>query len=105
MHQASIEIGDIIAENAGHETSDTYVYSGNDDPEFASNQHQGLTLENDDFIWECQQLLRDGSFDLVFYFEASASTEDVLAGVREAGYEASVVYGDAEAPEDAVLER
>lgn len=105
MHQATIEIGEIIAENAGYDPSDTYVYSGNDDPEFASNQHQGLTIEDDGFVWECQQLLRDGSFDVVFYFEAGASTEDLLSDVREAGYEATAVHGDAEAPEDAVGER
>ncbi|MEF8977987.1 MAG: DUF5778 family protein [Haloarculaceae archaeon] len=104
MHQATIEIGEIIAENAGYDPSGTYVYSGNDDPEFASNQHQGLTLDDDGFVWECQQLLRDGSFDVVFYFEAGVSTGNILADVREAGYEATAVYGDADIPEDAVLE-
>jgi hypothetical protein len=40
MHQTTIEIGDIVAEHAGHDPAETYVHSGNDDPEFASNQHQ-----------------------------------------------------------------
>ena len=98
MHQATIEIGDIIAEHAGHDPRDTFVYSGTDDPEFASNQHQGLTLEDEEFIWECQQLFRDGSFDIVFYYEASADGEGILSAVEEAGYDASLVRGDADPP-------
>ncbi len=104
MHQATLEIGDVIAGHAGHDSGDTYVYSGNDDPEFASNQHQGLTLGNDDFVWECQQLLRDGSFDIVFYFEAAADTRAILEATRERGYDASAVSGDADGPENAAIE-
>ena len=55
MHQATVDIGEIIAEGAGIEPTDTYVYSGSEDTNFASNQHQGLTLANDGFVWECQQ--------------------------------------------------
>jgi len=104
MHQATVEIGDLIAEYAGYEPAETFVYSGTDDSEFASNQHQGLTLDDESFVWECQQLLRDGSFDVVFYFEADAETEALLAAVREAGYEASAVRGDAGEPATAVVE-
>ncbi len=104
MHQATLEVGDLIARHAGHDPRDTYVYSGNDDTDFASNQHQGLTLDGDGFVWECQQLLRDGSFDVVFYFEAGADTRALLAAVREQGYEASAVRGDAEEPRQAVVE-
>ncbi|PSP27261.1 hypothetical protein BRC65_07030 [Halobacteriales archaeon QH_2_65_14] len=46
MHQFTVEIGDLIAEHAGFEPGETFVYSGTDDPEFASNQHQGLTLDD-----------------------------------------------------------
>jgi hypothetical protein len=49
-------------------------------------------------------LLRDGSFDVVFYFEASADTEGLLGAVREAGYDATGVRGDASDPEDAALD-
>lgn len=105
MHQASVEVGDIIAANAGHDPNDTFVYSGTDDPEFASNQHQGLTLDDESFVWECQQLLRDGAFDLVFYFEADADIEGILRDVREAGYDAMGVRGDVERPGDAAIER
>jgi hypothetical protein len=101
MHQATIEVGDIIADHAGYDPTETYVYSGNDDTEFASNQHQGRTLSGDAFVWECQQLLRDGSFDVVFYFEAGVGTDGILSAVREAGYRASAVRGDAESPEEA----
>jgi len=105
MHQASVEVGDIIARHAGHDPTETFVYSGTDDPEFASNQHQGLTLDDESFVWECQQLLRDGSFDLVFYFEADADTEVILAAVREAGYDAMGVRGDADNPTEAAIGR
>jgi hypothetical protein len=94
MHQATIEVGEIIAAQAGHDPADTFVYSGTDEPEFASNQHQGLTLEDESFVWECQQLLRDGSFDLVFYFERSADLAAILTDLREAGYDATGVRGD-----------
>jgi hypothetical protein len=102
MHQATLEVGDLIAEAAGHEPTDTYVESGNDNPEFSSNQHQGLTLDGEEFVWECQQLLRDGSFDIVFYYEAGTDYETLAAAAREAGYEVTGVRGDAERPADAL---
>jgi len=105
MHQATVEVGELIAEQAGFDPTEVFVYSGTDDPEFASNQHQGRTLADESFVWECQQLLRDGSFDVVFYYEAGADSEAVLSAVREAGYEATVVRGDADSPSEAVLER
>lgn len=104
MHQATVEVGDIIAENAGHDPTETFVYSGTDDPEFSSNQHQGLTLSDESFVWECQQLYRNGSFDVVFYFEASADLASVLDAVRDAGYTASGVRGDVERPADAAFD-
>ncbi|WP_458185673.1 DUF5778 family protein [Haladaptatus sp. NG-WS-4] len=93
MHQASVDIGDTIAEHAGHDPRDTYVYSGTDDPEFASNQHQGLTLDDESFIWECQQLLRDGTFDVVFYYEASADQQAIEEDVRDLGFDVTGVEG------------
>ena len=103
MHQATLEVGDVIAEGAGHDPGDTYVYSGNDNSEFASNQHQGRTLNDESFVWECQQLLREGSFEVVFYFEASAETRRILAAVRDRGYTATAIRGDAEEPDSAVV--
>jgi hypothetical protein len=93
MHQATVDVGEIVAEHAGHDPKDTFVYSGTDDSEFASNQHQGLTLDDEEFVWECQQLLREGSFDVVFYYEASADHEAILEDVRELGFEVTGVEG------------
>ncbi|MEF8853764.1 MAG: DUF5778 family protein [Haloarculaceae archaeon] len=89
LHQNTIEVGDIVADNAGFDPADTYVYSGNDDPEFGVNQHQGLTVEDDEFVWECQQLLREGTYVVVFYYEADADQEGVLADLRDAEYDAT----------------
>ncbi|WP_327051063.1 DUF5778 family protein [Halomicrococcus gelatinilyticus] len=93
MHQLTVDVGDIIAEHAGHDPTDTFVYSGTDDTDFASNQHQGLTLDDEEFVWECQQLLRNGSFDVVFYYEASADQDAILSDVRDIGVEVTGVEG------------
>ena len=80
LHELTLEVGELIANH--QEVQDWYVYSGNDSPEFAVNQHQGLRLEDDGFVWEAQQLLREGTFDLVMYFEAdidAAALDDDLA--------------------------
>jgi len=87
LHEATLEVGNHIADHAGIEPTDTYVYSGNDDAEFGVNQHQGLTLDGDEFVWECQQLLREGTFDVVFYYEADIDQEGLLDSVGEAGYD------------------
>jgi hypothetical protein len=86
MMDASLEVGDVVADHAGHDPADVSVESGNDDPEFSSNQHQGRTIDDDAFVWECQQLLREGTFDLVFYYEASTDHEGVLAELEARGY-------------------
>ena len=98
LHQATLDAGEVVADYA--EKGDTYVYSGNDDSDFGVNQHQGLTLDGDEFVWECQQLLRDGTFDVVLYWEATDAHDYVLAdiaaidgvervvGVTEDGYTA-----------------
>ncbi|MCT9097662.1 DUF5778 family protein [Haloarchaeobius sp. HME9146] len=93
MMQATLDVGDIIAEHAGHDPKDVYVNSGNDDPDFSSNQHQGLTLDGEEFVWECQQLLRNGSFDVVIYYEATADHEAILADIEELGYDVTGVLG------------
>jgi hypothetical protein len=94
LHQATLDVGDVIAEAAGLDPADTYVYSGNDDPEFGVNQHQGRTLEDDEFVWECQQLMRDGTYDVVFYYEADADQTAVVEGVEELGFDATGVRGE-----------
>ena len=81
MHELTVDANEVIAEHAG--TGETYIYAGNDTDEFASNQFQGLTLDDESFVWECQQLLREGTFDVVFYYEATvdqaALVEDLEA--------------------------
>ncbi|WP_435197178.1 DUF5778 family protein [Natronomonas sp. EA1] len=91
LHAATVEIGDIIAEHAGVAPTDTYVYSGNDDDRFGVNQHQGLTIDGDEFVWECQQLLRDGSYDVVFYYEAHADQDGIVAAVEAMDFDLRVV--------------
>ncbi|APX95175.1 MULTISPECIES: DUF5778 family protein [Natronorubrum] len=94
MMQATIDVGDVIATHSGHDPTDCYVYSGNDDTDFSSNQHQGLTLEDEEFVWECQQLLREGSFDIVIYYRASADHEAILDDIRDLGFDVTGVRGD-----------
>jgi hypothetical protein len=96
MTETSVAVGETIAEHVTDR--DTYVYSGNDNPEFASNQHQGRVVEDDEFVWECQHLLREGTFDLVYYYPAAADHEAILAALRAAGHEVTGVRGDADPP-------
>ena len=77
MHELTVDANDVIADHAG--TGETYIYAGNDTGEFASNQFQGLTLDDEAFVWECQQLLRDGTFDVVFYYEADIDQESLVS--------------------------
>ena len=94
LHQATLDVGNLIAEAAGIEPTDTYVYSGNDDEEFGINQHQGLTLDGEEFVWECQQLMREGTYDVVFYYEADADQAAIVEGVEELGFDATGVRGE-----------
>ncbi|WP_435062504.1 DUF5778 family protein [Halobaculum sp. EA56] len=79
MHELTVDLNEVIADHAG--AGETFIYAGNDDPDFSSNQFQGLTLDGEEFVWECQQLLREGSFDLVFYYEAGVDQEALAADV------------------------
>ncbi|WP_251342574.1 DUF5778 family protein [Haloplanus halophilus] len=93
MHELTVDLNEVIAAHAGK--GETYIYAGNDDTDFSSNQFQGLTVDDDAFVWECQQLLRDGTFDIVFYYEADVDQEALVADIRDRGYEVtSVVLED-----------
>ena len=94
MQELTVEINDIIAEHTGH--GEAFVYAGNDDPEFASNQFQGRTLDDESFVWECQQLLREGSFDLVFYYDAEADQAAICSAIESLGHDVTPVPGDEE---------
>jgi len=92
MDEATRQIGDAIAANVADE--DTYVYAGEDDPRFAAGQFQGRRLADDEFVWECQQLLRDGEFDLVFYWKATDDHDAIVADIAECGYDTVAVTED-----------
>ena len=80
LHQVTLDIGETISEHA--DMDDTYVYSGNDDPDFGLNQHQGLTIADDEFVWECQQLLRNGTYVAVFYYESDADQTAIVRDIE-----------------------
>lgn len=89
MLDLTVEVGERLA---GHLTDQpTYIYSGNDDPRFSSNQHQGRTIEDDEFVWECQQVLRGGTFDLVIYFEQPVRLEPITDELEALGMQVTVV--------------
>ncbi len=83
MHELTVDLNEVIAEHA--DKGETYIYAGNDDTDFSSNQFQGLTVDDEEFVWECQQLLRDGTFDLVFYYEATADHQAIINAVEARG--------------------
>lgn len=95
LHQTTLDIGQIIADHA--DSGETYIHSGNDDPEFGLNQHQGLTIAGDEFVWECQQLLRNGTFDVVFYYESDADQEAVVCDIRAEAEDVRVTSVESEA--------
>ena len=80
MHELTVALNDVIADHAGK--GETYIYAGNDSDEFSSNQFQGKTIDDEAFVWECQQLLREGSFDLVFYYEAGVDQEELTTAIE-----------------------
>jgi hypothetical protein len=81
MHELTVTINDVIAAHAGK--GESYIYAGNDSPDFASNQFQGRSVDDDGFVWECQHLLRGGTFDLVFYYESTADQDAIVADIRD----------------------
>jgi len=83
MHELTVDLNEVIAEHAGK--GESYIHAGNDDTDFSSNQFQGLTVDDEEFVWECQQLLRDGTFDLVFYYEATADHQAIINAVEARG--------------------
>ncbi len=95
MHELTVELNDLVARHSPAATEgETYIYAGNDDTEFASNQFQGRRLDDDEFVWECQQLLREGSFDIVVYYPASADHVAVVEAVESLGHRVTGVRTD-----------
>ena len=89
MQELVVEINEVIADHA--DAGETFIYAGNDDTAFSSNQFQGLTVDDESFVWESQHLLRDGSFDLVFYYEADADQEAIVADLAALGPDVTAV--------------
>ena len=94
MMQSTLDVADVIAEHSGHDPNDVYVESGNDDTDFSSNQNQGLTIDDEEFVWECQQLLREGTFDIVIYYLADADHDAIIEDVEALGFDVTGVRGD-----------
>lgn len=80
MHELTVALNDVIADHAGK--GEAYIYAGNDSDEFSSNQFQGKTIEDEQFVWECQQLLRNETFDIVFYYEADADQNAIVEAIE-----------------------
>ena len=101
MHELTVELNDVVAEYTPDlAAGGSYVHAGNDDPEFASNQFQGRRLDDDSFVWECQQLLREGSFDLVFYYPAEADHVGIVEAIEALGPRVTGVRTDGESERD-----
>jgi hypothetical protein len=95
MSERMLSVGETIAAELGE--GEAYVYAGEADDRFGAGQFQGRRLADDAVVWECQQLLRSGTFDLVFYWEAAgrhdavvealAAENDGVVPVTEDGFE------------------
>ncbi|MFB6266234.1 MAG: DUF5778 family protein [Halodesulfurarchaeum sp.] len=96
MNRAMRAVGDVIA--AELTDAEVVIDAGEDDERFGVGQFQGVTLGDGVFVWECQQLLRDGTFDLVFYWEADGAMDAIVEAVADRGFEVVPVteegYGD-----------
>lgn len=79
MNELMLEIGELIAET--RQDGEMYVYAGEDDDRFSAGQFQGRRLEDDAVSWECQQLLREHTFDLVFYWERTGAQGEIVTAV------------------------
>ncbi|ELZ78062.1 hypothetical protein KU306_01680 [Haloferax larsenii] len=81
MQELTVSINEVISGHA--DKGEAWIYAGNDDTDFSSNQFQGLSVDDDEFVWECQQLLRNGTFDLVFYYEATADHDAIVEDLAD----------------------
>ncbi|MFB6095574.1 MAG: DUF5778 family protein [Halodesulfurarchaeum sp.] len=92
MNRAMRELGDVIAGELTDE--EVVIDAGEDDDRFGVGQFQGVTLGDGTFVWECQQLLREGTFDLVFYWEATGSLDTIVDGVADRGFDVVPITED-----------
>ncbi|MBS3760352.1 DUF5778 family protein [Halodesulfurarchaeum sp.] len=82
MNELMLEIGERIADVL--QDGEMYVYAGEDDDRFGAGQFHGRELKDDAVIWECQQLLRAETFDLVFYWERAGKQGEIVTAVEDA---------------------
>lgn len=80
MNELMLELGERIADLL--QDGEMYVYAGEDDDRFGAGQFHGRRLADDSIIWECQQLLRSGTFDLVFYWEAAGNLGNIVTALK-----------------------
>ncbi|MFW6385092.1 MAG: DUF5778 family protein [Halodesulfurarchaeum sp.] len=92
MNKLMREIGNRIASTL--EAGETYIYAGEDDSRFGAGQFHGRRLVDDEVVWECQQLLRDGTFDLVFYWKDSGGHDAVVASLDDLEHETVPITED-----------
>ena len=83
MNELMLSIGERIAEQL--QDDEMYVYAGEDDERFGAGQFHGRRLGDDAVIWECQQLLREETFDLVFYWERTGEQDAIVSAVDGLG--------------------
>lgn len=81
MNELMLSIGERIADHL--QNGEMYVYAGEDDQRFGAGQFHGRRLDDDSVIWECQQLLREHTFDLVFYWERTGKQGAIVSAVNE----------------------
>ncbi len=81
MNELMLSIGERIADYL--QDGEMYVYAGEDDGRFGAGQFHGRRLGDDAVIWECQQLIRSDTFDLVFYWEAAGEQDAIVSAVNE----------------------
>ena len=92
MNKLMRRVGDELA--AHLIDGETYIYAGEDDDRFGAGQFHGRRLEDDSFVWECQQLLRDGTFDLVFYWEESGEHGTIVEALGDLDHQVVAVTED-----------
>lgn len=81
MNELMLGIGERIADVL--QDGEMYVYAGEDDDRFGAGQFHGRRLDDDAVIWECQQLLREHTFDLVFYWERTGKQGKIVTAVED----------------------
>ena len=92
MNKLMREVGETVAEHLTD--GEVYIYAGDDDERFGAGQFHGRRLADDAVVWECQQLLREGTFDLVFYWEQSGEQGAIVDSLEDLENEVVAITED-----------